>query len=90
VTPPEYQFGNEGRNVLTAQGRNNIDFALHRIFPLRFREGMSLEFRAEAYNMFNHPVFQFPGATIGTATAGVVSATALPNRELQMALRLMF
>lgn len=61
VSPAAYVFGNEGRNVLTGQGRNNVDFALHRIFPLRFREGMALEFRGEAYNMFNHPVFQFPG-----------------------------
>jgi hypothetical protein len=90
ASPASYVFGNEGRNVLNGQGRNNIDFALHRIFPLHFREGMALEFRAEAYNLANHPVFQFPGATIGTASAGVISATALPNRELQMALRLMF
>ncbi len=90
VSPASYVFGNEGRNVLTGQGHNNMDLALHRIFPLRFREGMALEFRAEAYNLFNHPVFQFPGATIGTASAGIISATALPNRELQMALRFMF
>jgi hypothetical protein len=90
VAPAQYQFGNEGRNVLTGPGRNNVDFALHRIFPLRFREGMSLEFRAEGYNLFNHPQFQFPGSTIGTATAGIISATAVPNRELQMALRLVF
>ncbi len=90
VAPAQYVFGNEGRNVLTGPGRNNMDFALHRIFPLKFREGMSLEFRAEAYNLLNHPQFQFPGATIGASNAGIISATAVPNRELQMALRLMF
>ncbi len=90
VAPATYAFGNEGRNVLNAQGRNNLDLALHRMFPLRYREGMAFEFRAEAYNTTNHPVFQFPGATIGTASAGVISATALPNRELQMALRFIF
>jgi hypothetical protein len=67
-----------------------MDFALHRSFPIPVREGMGLEFRAEAYNLFNHPQFQFPGATIGTASAGVISATAVPNRILQMALRLSF
>lgn len=90
VAPPQYVFGNEGRNVLTGPGRNNMDFVLHRIFPLPMREGMALEFRAEAYNIFNHPQFQFPGATIGTASAGIISATAVPNRILQMALRLAF
>jgi hypothetical protein len=67
-----------------------MDFVLHRIFPIALREGMAMEFRAEAYNIFNHPQFQFPGATIGTASAGVISATAVPNRILQMALRLSF
>ncbi len=90
VSPAAYVFGNEGRNVLTGQGHNNMDLALHRIFPLRFREGMALEFRAEAYNTTNHPIFQFPGSSIGTASAGIISATALPNRELQMALRFLF
>jgi hypothetical protein len=90
VAPAQYQFGNEGRNVLTGPGRNNLDFAMHRSFPIPGREKMALEFRAEAYNLFNHPQFQFPGATIGAATAGVISATAVPNRELQLALRLAF
>jgi len=90
VSPASYVFGNEGRNVLTGPGRDNLDFALHRSFPLPFREGMALEFRAEAFNLFNHPQFAFPGATIGTGTAGVIGSTAVPNRELQMALRLTF
>lgn len=90
VSPAQYQFGNEGRNVLTGPGRNNFDFALHRSFRLPGPEGTALEFRAEAYNLFNHPQFQFPGAQIGTATAGVINATAVPNRILQFALRLTF
>jgi len=90
VAPPQYVFGNEGRNVLTGPGRNNLDFGLHRIFKLPVREGMALEYRAEAFNLFNHPQFGFPGATIGTAAAGVISSTAVPNRILQMALRVTF
>jgi hypothetical protein len=76
VAPAQYVFGNEGRNVLTGPGRNNMDFVLHRIFPIAVREGMAAEFRAEAYNIFNHPQFQFPGATIGTASAGVIQRSA--------------
>ncbi|MGH9668045.1 MAG: TonB-dependent receptor, partial [Bryobacteraceae bacterium] len=90
VAPAQYQFGNEGRNVLTGPGRNNLDFGLHRSFRLPFREGMALEFRAEAFNLFNHPQFSFPGSTIGTSTAGVIGSTAVPNREVQLALRLSF
>ncbi|MEO7144733.1 MAG: carboxypeptidase regulatory-like domain-containing protein [Bryobacteraceae bacterium] len=90
VAPPQYQFGNEGRNVLTGPGRNNLDFALHRAFKIPIREATTLEFRAEAFNLFNHPQFAFPGATIGAPTAGIIGATAVPNRELQLALRLVF
>jgi hypothetical protein len=90
VAPAQYQFGNEGRNVLTGPGRDNVDVTLHRSFRLPFREGMALEFRAEGYNLLNHPQFGFPGATIGTATAGVIGSTAVANRQLQMALRLAF
>jgi hypothetical protein len=90
VSPAQYQFGDEGRNVLNGPRRNNVDFALHRSFRLPGREVLALEFRTEAYNLFNHPQFQFPGATIGTASAGVISATAVPNRILQFALRLAF
>ncbi len=90
VAPPSYVFGNEGRNVLTGPGRDNLDFALHRGFHLPLRETTTLEFRAEAYNLFNHPQFGFPGATIGNPAAGVISSTAVPNRELQLALRLAF
>jgi len=90
VAPAQYQFGNEGRNVLTGPGRNNTDLAIHRSFKIPGREGISLEFRAEGYNLFNHPQFQFPGSTIGAATAGVISATAVPNRQLQLAFRLAF
>jgi hypothetical protein len=48
AAPAQYQFGNEGRNSLIGPGRNNLDFALHLSFRLPGREGMALEFRAEA------------------------------------------
>jgi hypothetical protein len=90
VAPASYVFGNEGRNVVHGPGRNNLDFGLHRRFPLPFREGMFLEFRGEAYNMLNHPQFANPGDTVGNAGYGVISSTAVVNRQLQLALRLAF
>ncbi len=90
VAPPSYQFGNEGRNVLTGPGRNNLDFALHRSFRIPFHEAGSLEFRAEAFNLFNHPQFSLPAATIGSPGVGIITSTAVPNRQLQLALRLTF
>jgi hypothetical protein len=90
TAPTSYVFGNEGRNVLIGPGRNNLDLGLHRSFRLPFREGMALQFRAEAYNAMNHPQFAKPGNTVGNAGYGVISSTAVVNRQLQLALRLAF
>ncbi len=56
--PPNGQNGDLGRNVLRGLGAWQIDFALHREF--RLREGLSLQLRAEAFNIFNHPNFANP------------------------------
>jgi hypothetical protein len=90
AAPPQYTFGNAGRNILTAPGVANIDWALQRDFPIPLREGMMLQFRAEAFNIFNSPHFESPGATIGASTAGVIGSTSQPNRQLQLSLKLVF
>ena len=88
VAPPQYQFGNTGRNVLFGPGIDDLDFALHRAFKIPWGEQTQLQFRAEAFNFLNHPQFGQPGSTIGTPTAGVISGTSIANREVQFALRL--
>ncbi len=56
--PPDGLDGNLGRNVLRGLGAWQIDFSLHREF--RLSEGASLQLRAEAFNIFNHPNFANP------------------------------
>ena len=90
ATPPQYQFGNSGRNILYGPGVNNLDFGLHRLFALPFERRTTLDFRAEAFNVANHPQFAVPGTTIGVATAGVISSTSQSNRQLQLGLRVGF
>jgi hypothetical protein len=53
--PPNGVQGDFGRNVLRGFGAWQVDFALHRTFQLS--EKTSLQFRAEAFNIFNHPNF---------------------------------
>jgi hypothetical protein len=53
------------------------------------REGMRLQFRAEFYNLFNHPIWAAPGASPGTSTFGVV-AQKNGNRTGQLGLKLLF
>jgi hypothetical protein len=56
--PPAGRDGNLGRNVVRGLGAWQIDFSLHREF--RLSEGLSLQLRAEAFNIFNHPNFANP------------------------------
>jgi hypothetical protein len=90
AAPAAYVFGDSGRNILRGPGENNIDFSLHREFRMPVEHATTLEFRAEAYNALNHPQFAQPGATVGSSTFGVITATSVANRQLQFALRVVF
>jgi hypothetical protein len=57
-TPPPGLDGDLGRNVLRGLGAWQIDFSLHREF--RLSEGLNLQLRVEAFNIFNHPNFANP------------------------------
>jgi hypothetical protein len=63
---------------------------LFKSFPIRERS--SLQFRAESFNLTNTPTFDTPGRTFGSATFGVVTATAFnpQPRQMQFALKLVF
>ena len=80
--------GTAGRNIVIAPGINNIDLGVSKHF--RLAETHTLQFRAEMFNLVNHPNFSEPGASIGTpATFGVISA-ARPARIIQLGLKYLF
>ncbi|MDQ2900396.1 MAG: hypothetical protein M3Y07_11440, partial [Acidobacteriota bacterium] len=66
----------------------NLDFSLFKNF--KFMERFNLEFRAEAFNLTNTPVFSAPGATINGANFGVVTGQSNLPRNMQLALKLLF
>lgn len=86
------------RNNLRGPHFSDFDMGLIKHFPLT--EQMRMEFRADAYNVFNHPNFELPGSGTGTAditspsTFGVISQDYGSQiggfRVLQLALRLDF
>jgi hypothetical protein len=88
IAPPVYTYGNSGRDILSGAGFRNIDLSLSRL--IAFSERFHLEFRAEAFNLFNTPELGLPNATLGQTTTGVISTVVNPQRELQFALRLAF
>lgn len=65
--PPFGQFGNLGRNVL--RGPNFHQFDMSIIKTTKLGEGVSLQFRAEFFNIFNHSNFALPTETANLGVA---------------------
>jgi hypothetical protein len=80
-------FGSFGRNVLFGPGVVSLDIALAKSFPIRNES--RLQFRAEAFNLLNHPNFGQPSATLTSGTYGRITS-ALDPRILQFGLKLQF
>jgi hypothetical protein len=57
-------------------------------FPIT--ESKRMEFRAEFFNIFNHPQFGPPGLTVGTPGFGAIESVAVPPRQIQFALKFFF
>jgi hypothetical protein len=76
--------------VLLGPGTNSFDLSLHRNFRMPINEASQLQFRAEAFNAFNHPNFGLPASAIGTPGVGTIGATSLANRQFQLGLKLLF
>jgi hypothetical protein len=83
--PTPNTYGTSGRGVLYGPGTQTIDVSLSRVFPIR---GFRLQFRADAFNLFNTPQFGFPNANIGNPSAGRITSTVGDNRSMQFALKL--
>lgn len=88
AAPPQNTYGNVARGVLYAPGQVQFDMSFVKNF--RIREGMSVQFRAEAFNLFNTPQFGFPNAAIGSPTVGRITSTINDNRNGQLALKFEF
>lgn len=80
-------FGNAGRNILIGPNMKNLDFGLMKNFPIR--ERYKVQFRAEAFNLFNHPSFNNPNASVSASTFGTITGAGSP-RVMQLALKAMF
>jgi Carboxypeptidase regulatory-like domain/TonB dependent receptor len=85
--PAPGTFGNMGRNSLQADWGRNLDASFFRTF--RVTDSKRFEFRAEAFNATNTPVFGAPDTFLpdGPGFFGVVTSTANTERQLQVALK---
>jgi hypothetical protein len=94
-------MGDAPRNFVRGFGAWQIDLAARREFPIH--ERLKLQFRAEAFNVFNHPNFGLIDHTLGDPTFGQATATLAASlgvlsplyqtggpRSMQFALKLIF
>jgi hypothetical protein len=93
TSPVIYYFGNAGRNTITAPTRVNVDMSL--LKTTKFSERTHLQFRAEAFNVFNITNWGLGSQSILDSSArpnpafGRITFTQ-PHRKMQLSLRLSF
>jgi hypothetical protein len=100
-SPPSTEVGNAPRNFVRGFGAWQLDMAVRREFPIHDR--LRLQFRAEVFNVFNHPNFGTVDGIFGQSTFGQATATLAQSlgtlghlyqtggpRSMQFALKLAF
>jgi hypothetical protein len=94
--------GNAGRNIIPGPGLLDLDFSVFKdSYIKRISENFHVQFRAEFFNILNHPNFAgpqisnaegdvFDGSGKPISTAGKLTSTSTDPREIQFALKLIW
>lgn len=88
------RFGTLGRNRVIGPGFRNVDLAVMRTF--RLKGALTMQARAEMFNVFNWVNLGPPGNIVGTPTFARITRTRLPtgesgsSRQIQLAAKLTF
>jgi hypothetical protein len=81
------QFGNAGRDISRGPAFTDLDASITRTFTIT--EVMRLQFRAESFNIANHPNFGLPVADLNSPSFGQILSAGSP-RLMQFALKLTY
>jgi hypothetical protein len=88
-TAPQFTFGNLGRTIdMRGPGQVNWDASIFKNFSVK--EKLKCQFRTEALNATNTPLFYGPSTSFGSSTFGKITTQANFSRQLQLALRFSF
>ncbi|BDC48797.1 hypothetical protein F183_A11130 [Bryobacterales bacterium F-183] len=97
---PDGSFGNVGRNTVSSPPIRAWDFSALKNFAMPYKEGHQLQFRFEAFNVANHPIWGNPDTNINSgprsaetglgANFGRITGTRTNMRNLQLGLRYTF
>jgi hypothetical protein len=94
VPNPINLLGNSGRNRFYGPGLKTVDFSVFK--NNKVSEKLSVQLRAEAFNVLNHPNLAPPNFlndannSITDPNAGVLASTSTPSRQMQFGLKLIF
>jgi hypothetical protein len=89
AVPAPFTFGNSARGILFGPGQTIIDLSV--LKNTKITERVTLQFRAEAFNLPNTPSFGLPASNISVpSTVGRISSTTVPARSIQFGLKLLF
>jgi len=80
--------GNLGRNTFRSGSFSNFDFSV--LKDTMLTERMLLQVRAEFFNIFNQHAFGIPTQVLSNPGFGVATGTALPERQIQFGLKLLY
>ena len=72
-SPSYWRWGNLGRYIANGPGMFEVDSSLQKRFKVTERLG--LDFRAAAYNLFNHPIYKTPSGSIGSLSGNPPSVS---------------
>jgi hypothetical protein len=81
-------FGNMGGGAVLGPGQNNWDISLAKITAIR--ESQSVQFRAEFFDVWNHPQFSNPVTVASAPNFGQISTTSVSPRIIRLALKYSF
>jgi hypothetical protein len=87
-----YPFGGGtgSRNAVRGPNYSNVDMGLFKNFAMPWSDRQSLQFRADAFNVFNNVSFANPGNGLNEPNFGVITSQENNPRVLQVSLRFSF
>jgi hypothetical protein len=80
-------FGNASNGTIRGPAYTSFNVAMYKTFPVK--ERFSVQFRAEAFNVANHPNFNNVSTGLGAGNYGQVTAAGDP-RNLELAIKLIY
>ena len=88
--PAPFTYGNSPRELGDLRAPRFVDTDLSGIKNFPIHGNITAQFRAEAFNLFNHPTFGPPDTTLGDGTTGVVNSQVNLPRQIQLAVKVLW